>query len=352
MEVYWILFLVIVIIQLVPTPSDSIYRVRLIASFLLMFIYAALRANGFDFKSYENAFYEIQYNYGTPSFQSRMEEGYVLLNVISPSYRFLLVLLSAFTCFTYYWLFRTYVPSKYYWLGFFLLAISGDKMFLFQIAGLRNAIAINILTLSIPLIVHRKIGAYFALTVLAYYFHNSVIFFMPLAYFVATPYKFKKRNMVIWFFIFLFFIGASSSSLIGIASLWINVYFERYSTYMGNAEEMVYQRSILMYVFVLVVVVMSFNLLRRVNLTDTDNVIIKLSFLFFISLILGVLNFRMSQYFAPYLIISCVVFLRRAKTPTFKYGYLAVVCVFLLYSFFFVFMGSSGGSSYEYKSIL
>lgn len=352
MAIYWGLFLTIILINFIPISTSNFDRTKLIVSFLLIFLYASLRANGFDYEAYEDTFYEIKNYYKSSNFESRMEEGYVLLNYIMPSYRFLLVFLSAFTCVTYYWLFKRFIPSKYYWLGFVLLAISVDKMLLFQISGLRNAIAINIMTLSVPLIIERKIKPYILLTVLAYFFHNSVLFFMPLAYFVATPNKFSKRDMFLWGSFFLFFITVSSTSLLDSASSFINVYFDRYSTYTEMAEENAYERSKLMYVFVLIVMSLSFVLLRETSLSNRDIVIIKLSMLFFFSLVLGTLNFRMSQYFAPFLILSCFIFINRSKISKIKYSYLIVTFLFLLYSYFVVFMGNKENALYEYKTIL
>lgn len=352
MAIYWGLFLTIILINFIPISTRNFDRTKLIVSFLLIFIYASLRANGFDYEAYEDAFYEIKNYYKSSNFESRMEEGYVLLNYIMPSYRFLLVFLSAFTCVTYYWLFKRFIPSKYYWLGFVLLALSVDKMLLFQISGLRNAIAINIMTLSLPLIIERKIKPYILLTVLAYFFHNSVLFFMPLAYFVATPNKFSKRDMFLWGSFFLFFITVSSTSLLDSVSSFINVYFDRYSTYTEIAEENAYERSKLMYVFVLIVMSLSFVLLRKTLLSNRDIVIIKLSMLFFFSLVLGTLNFRMSQYFAPFLILSCFIFINRSKISKIKYSYLIVTFLFLLYSCFVVFMGNKENALYEYKTIL
>jgi hypothetical protein len=321
-------------------------------SFGLLFLYAFLRTSGLDYFTYEEAFYEIKEYYGRSGFDMRMETGYVLLNYIMPSYRFLLLFLSAFTCLTYFLLFRKFIPYNYYWLGFVLLALSGDKMFLFQLSGLRNAIAINIMTLSFPYIVERKFMLYLALTFLSFFFHNSVLFFMPLSYFVATPNKFQKRDMYIWSAFFLFFIGVSSTTLIDYISPFINLYFERYTIYTEIAEEKIYERSILLYGFILTVIAMSFILLRRIILSPTDIVVIKLSLLFFISLILGVLNFRMSQYFAPYLLISCFIFLNRSRIPLLKYGYLTVVCLFMCYSLFFVFMENIEMADFDYKTIL
>ena len=144
----------------------------------------------------------------------------------------------------------------------------------------------------------------------------------------------------------------SSTFLIGLSSTFIDQYFIKYSSYIEGASDKIYERSYLMYIFVSTTLVMIFSMLRRVNLTNTENVILKLVLFFLFSLLLGNLNFRMSQYFAPYLIISCFVFINKAKSLKLKYSYLAIISVFLLYSFFFVFMGNPIVSSFEYNSIL
>lgn len=352
MATYWGLFLTIFLINVIPISTNNFENTKLVVSFLLIFTYASLRANGYDYESYEDLFYEIKNFYKSSNFESRIEEGYVLLNYIMPSYRFLLVFLSAFTCITYYWLFNRFIPSKYYWLGFVLLAISVDKMLLFQISGLRNAIAVNIMTFSVPLIIERKIKPYILLTVLAYFFHNSVLFFMPLSYFVATPSKFSKRDMFLWGSFFLFFMSISSTTLLDSASLFINVYFDKYSLYTKIANENFYERSKLMYVFVLIVISLSFVLLRKNSLSKSDTVIIKLSMLFFFSLVLGTLNVRMSQYFAPFFILSCFIFINISKISKIKFSYLIVIFLFLLYSYFVVFLGNKENTLYVYKTIL
>jgi hypothetical protein len=351
MTVYWILFLILIFIQVITPSTEKASNNSLIFSFFLMFVYSAIRANGFDYDSYENAYNDFNRFYGSSSFYPTMELGYIWLNIIMPSYRFLLVFLSAFTCITYYWLFHKYIPIKHYWLGFLLMSISGNNMLIFQMSGLRNAIAINIMALSMPFIIERKIFPYVALTILAFYFHNSVIFFMPIAYFVATPFKINIREIVIWSLVFGFLVFVSSTSLIDYVSSFIDIYFDKYSVYTEQAKEKVYERSLLMYTFVFSILTISLIILRKVNLSEKDNVIIKLSMLFLISLVLGSLNVRMSQYFAPYLVVSAIIVLNRVKQPILKYVYLGTICLFLWYSFFIVYMGGADVALYEYKTI-
>jgi len=348
MIVYWCLFLIIILIQLIPVSADTGNRAKLILSFLLMFIYASIRVAGDDYFAYEEIFYYAHNPFGSSTINDRIEPGFLLLNKLMPSYRSLIVFLSAFTCFTYYWMFRKLIPPKYYWLGFVLMAMSGGNMLIFQLSGLRNAIAINIMALSFFLIKQRRIIPYLGLTILAYFFHNSAAFFMPLAYFVATPNKIKTRDIVIWSMVVLFLFSISAAFLIESISTFINLYFEQYGNYLLQAFDKIYTRSILMYSFVSLLFAISFIVMQRDILDEIDNMILKLTLLFFVSLMLGSLNFRMSQYFAPYIIVGTTIVMKRVRKPILKYGYLTAITLFLWYSFFVVFLSKS---VYEYHTI-
>lgn len=340
MTAYWGLFIIIIIIQFLPGKTKKNQRNKLFFSFFLMFIYAAIRDNfGRDFEAYQSIFEDVHKYVNFWGAQPTIEKGYILLNRIMPSHRVLLVFLSAFTCFTYYWLFKTYVPPKYYWLGFLLMSISGNFMLFFQLSGLRNALAINIMALSLPLIENRKLFPYLLLTIIASFFHQSVLFYMPLAYFVATPYKLEIRNIAIWSIFIFIFLLLPVSSLINYITPFIDSYFQRYSSYLDLASEQIYQRSLLMYGFVLIMFVFSFIILQKERISESETMILKLSLLFIFSIILGVLNFRMSQYFAPYFVIGATIVMKEVKSFKLKYSYLTSVILFSIYSFFIVYMG-------------
>lgn len=348
---YWILFIFVILVNLVLSSKGADNNVGLVFSFLLIFGFMAVRVGGFDYDTYESEFNDIKRFFGSGNYQSRFELGYVYLNWIMPNFRSLLVFLSAFTCITYYFLFNNYIPRKYYWLGFLLLALSGNNMLFFQMSGLRNAVAINILTLSIPFIEKRQIKKFAALTTLGFMFHSSIIFFMPLAYFVGTSRKITKRENMVWLLVILFFIVASATFVISYASTLINLYFDQYALYTDIAEEQVYERSILMYGFVLLMFAMTFLIMKKINLSKSENIMVRFFFLFLISLMLGSLNFRMSQYFAPFLIITTIAFVNKIKQPMLKLIYLSCILLFLWYSFIVVFMGNPMFLEYEYKTI-
>lgn len=350
MIIYWSLFFCIVLIQLVPIAIDNGNEARLIISFLLIFVYAAIRGDfANDYFAYERYFNDVhKYSFATMS-KDKIELGYLWLNLIIPSYRLLLVLLSAFTCITYYWLFLNFIPSKYYWLGFVLMALSGGNMLFFQLTGLRNAIAINIMTFSIPLIRNRKIIQYAGLMVFAFFFHNSVLFFMPLAYIFASPRRIKASTIVIFSLATIVLLTMSTSSLINNIAPFISQYIDKYLFYIEKVSYSTHKLSILMYIFLFLSIPLSFIVLMKESLSENDTIIIKLSILFLVSFMFGVMNFRMSQYFAPYIVVGTIVVIKRVKNPILKYAYLGAIISFLIYSFI-LFVGDQYFSFSEYHT--
>jgi hypothetical protein len=321
-----------------------------VLSLILLFIFGAIRVDfGRDYPAYENIFNEVKhYSFLSEYYDAHSEIGYLLLNKILPSYRFLIVLLTAFTCITYYYLFKNYIPRKYYWVGFLLMAIFGQMMVFFQFSGLRNAITINIMALSIPFIIKRKIFLFSLLVLLAYFFHTSAVFFMPLAYFIATPTKFRKKELISWSVIFLFLLLFSYSALIDFLASFIENYFGRYNSYIDTVNEATHKSTFILFGFVFVMFIMTLIILYKENLPPADNVIMKLSMLFLLAFLLGALNFRMSQYFAPYFLISATIVLNRVQHPLLKFGYISAVIVYMLYAFFVVYMGIP---EFPYKEI-
>ncbi|TLU85994.1 MAG: EpsG family protein [Chlorobium sp.] len=355
MIIYYIIFAIIIIYNIIPASNEKRARYKMLISLFIVFIYASIRSDyGLDYWEYMDYFNNCHdsNNYSNSMYQGGIELGYYWLNKILPTHRVLLIILSAFTCYTYYWLFRKFVPSDYYWFGYLLLAISGGYIFFFQLSGLRNAIAINIMTLSTPLIRDRKIIIYLLYTVIAYFFHNSAIFFMPLAYFIATPSNLKNKDIILWSIGMVLLLLSATSNLIDIIAPYINTYFNKYMLYIEKASVLNHENTIYLYIFTILMFIMSLIIMKKVNLSDIENVILKLSNLFFVSLLLGVINFRMSQYYAPYLLVSSIIILSRVKNPLLKYSFIGCVLIFFTYSFIVIFMGSEYYSYDQYHTIL
>ena len=196
MTVYFTLYFAIVLIYLVPFKIS--FNSKLFISFLLIFIYGAFRIDyGSDYSGYEK-FFDDFHSQKLMDIDSKYEVGYQLLNMILPSYRMVIIVLTALLSISYYSLFKKYIIRKYIILAFSILFICTFSL-IGQLTGLRNAIAINIFMLSITFIIDRKILYYFLMILLGSLFHTSALFMLPL-YFITTPNivteksKYVKKN--------------------------------------------------------------------------------------------------------------------------------------------------------------
>jgi hypothetical protein len=351
MKIYWALFGTILLIQIFPLYSKKIGNIKLLLSFFLIFIYGAIRVDfGRDYKYYESLFYAIKVlyvNYSTLN----IEPGFYYLNLIIPSHRGLLILLSAFTAFTYYWLFKRYIPYNYHWLGFCLMALAGDKTLFFQLSGLRNAIALNIMAFSIKFIEDRKLMIYGIFCLIAYSFHRSAILIMPVTYFLAKPEKFKLKDIIIWTSVILTLAIARESLLISFLSPIINNFFNKYQLYLDFAMLQMYERSIFMYIFVFVISLFLFFVLNLDRLQKTEYVMFRLSLLYLIAILMGSVDIRTSQYFVPFFLVGTIMFVGHVRDGAIRLFYIGLILLYLAYSFFHVFMGNINFPYSNYNSI-
>jgi hypothetical protein len=224
-------------------------------------------------------------------------------------------------------------------------------MLFFQLSGLRNAISINIFCFSLFFLKERKLLYYALLCVLAFYFHKSSIFVMPIAYFIATPTKMTKSTFIIWLGIAFLLAIASTTTLLNLIEPFINSYFEKYSVYIDKVGDIQSGSSILLYGFSFLMIIINLIFLLKYNFEKYQIIILKLSVLFFITLLLGTLNFRMSQYLAPFIIIGTVIILNSKVNFRLKYTYLLSMLIFLIYNFFVIFLQGEYFSYDDYFSV-
>ena len=76
MLIYWCLFIIIIIIQFIPTKTNKGQRNKLLFSFFLMFIYAAIRDNfGRDYEAYQYIFEDVHKYVNFWGAQPTIEKG-------------------------------------------------------------------------------------------------------------------------------------------------------------------------------------------------------------------------------------------------------------------------------------
>jgi len=340
------------LLQLIPVSTDKTFRLRMFVTFSVMFVYGAFRVNyGYDYPTYEE-FYDAVHSYGL--LETRVEAGYTFLNKIMPSFRTLLIITSALTCFAYYWMFTRFVTPQWTWLGIILLFLSGDKSIFFMFSGIRNAIVVALLILSLKLIQERKLLLFALLTFFAIQFHQSAIFVFPIVYLLGTGAPMTKTKLWIWGVFFVVMTFLSTTVLIDFFSTFIDQYFERYNSYMEKAEEYGDYRSSLVLgsCSIMAFSILYYLYLGRDKLTKEQNFIGVISLCFIISYLLGSLNLRFSQYFMPFFILSTINIVRSSIKPIVKWGFLAFVLLFLGFVFFVVYLQSPTFPYQEYNSIL
>ena len=350
MAVYWTIAIITVLISLYPAKSSKQYSILLIVSLIPLFLYGATRLNyGLDYNEYETYFNSVKL-YGFQA-NERMEIGYFYLNKLLPNFRSLLIFQSILLCVSYYYLFKWYIPKQYAWLGFILLFLAGPLTVFFMLSGIRNGIAICILILSSNYIQKRKILPFAIAVFIAYLFHNSIVLYAPIAYFVASGKPITKRSITIWLLASLIIVLTSSTIILEFVDIIIRMYFERYSTYVEFAKEQSSGAGLLVSLFSFVVISILLLLFKDKKLKVKENMVVNLTLLFFLTNLLGPLNMRMSQYFVSFFIAGSIIVISRSKNKPFKLAYFVAIFAFLIYSLMLWFKNPY--FSYDtYKSIL
>ena len=340
MHIYFILFFITLAIQLLPAKSKREFNLKIVLSLLPFFLYVALRYSCFDYIAYETLYHDIQKDGVTYDPASHHEYGWYVLNKIVPSYRFLVVFQSFIVFFSYYLVIKRHITYKE--LAFFILLLFciGDKSVFFMAQGMRNAISISILIISIPLIQERKIWQYLLLALLAISFHTTAVIIFPLCYVVGRNSDMSKKELSVWIFVLLFlFITPVDTIIDTIAPHFLGVgAFNKYSTYFE-------EESISGTMTKMVGLVLATFILYHVGIekcTKKDNSILRLALLYIYFLYLGVLNGRAGQYFFVFLILSVMSTLRNSNNKVMKYGYF-----FFVFFYFCLSLKKHSESSYS-----
>lgn len=349
MDVFWVIAILTVLINFFPVRNSHQYSLRIIVSLIPLFLYGAFRVDfGLDYIGYEDYFNKVHLYGINPD--DRFEIGYFLFNKILPTFRHLLFLQTLLICTSYFFLFKWYIPAKYSWLGFLILILNAPMTIFFMLSGIRNGIAISLLILSSQFIYKRKITPFLILVLIAFLFHNSVIFIAPLAYFIVNDKIITNKSILKWVFIAIGIILLSTSFLINYVEIFINTYFDKYSTYIEIAKEYEKGGGFLALSFSILIGALLLFIMKNKVLGKSENMIIQFTLLFFISFLLGPLNIRISQYFISFLIPCSILVLNFCKSNTLKSIYFIAIFAYMSYSLN-IWYNNPYFSYHEYNSI-
>lgn len=223
-----IILLNIIVIILAYLSQFKKYQRLFDVSFLIIFLFTALRFNfGTDYINYHATFVRISdFNSITNiDFQLfNFEPSWAILNYIFKPFGFFVFIffLSAFLCYTYYYLIRKHVSPDYYWLAMLIYVFSIDIMWI-QFSALRQALAIAIFIHSIEYITEKKRPIiYIIMNIIGSLFHSSALFMLPLVIFSIDKIKKSKYTgflIIILFWSLLIFGEMLIYQIIGITSV-------------------------------------------------------------------------------------------------------------------------------------
>lgn len=325
------------LIQLIPAKTERAQFWKIVLTFLPLFLFGALRVDfGYDYDAYEYDYNSCK-SYGIDQF-GQSEIGYQLLNILCPSFRFLIVIQSLLVCIAYAVFFHRYIPPEKRILALFMFFLSGQYTVFFMFSGIRNAIAISLMILAIPLVENRKLICYIFLTILAAMFHTSALMVFPIVYLVGNKSKMTNKEFTIWIIAMIVLTVIPLDYFFGYFSQFIDLYFDRYNSYLSSMEEFGLDRTLLV---LSSTSLLSLGLLivARHSSEEKVRLLVRLSLIGLYANYLGSINMRISNYMQFFIVIGWT-FLISNGAIKWRYLYACLVFLYLGYAFFYVFMGS------------
>ncbi|MBE6663251.1 MAG: EpsG family protein [Ruminococcaceae bacterium] len=175
----------------------------LLFSFMLLFIFSALRDGfGNDYDSYKNI-YEIIKSTGTNSFYDD-NPLFILLNKISPTFQWFIAITSFIFLFAVYKLIKKNVGEEYHGLAL-LLFLLNPYIFLINLSSIRQSIALALFIWAVSFAVKRKLIPFILLVFFASLFHTSAIVLLPV-YFLAKPKKVSRAFLIVFIVVLAFLV--------------------------------------------------------------------------------------------------------------------------------------------------
>ncbi len=220
--------------------SRKLYRHGLKISFLLIFLFLALRYNyGNDYPGYLDFFIGINQYASIDYFDKsqHFELGWIFLcRLFEPLGFFaMMAVLALFNCFVYYRFIKKYVPVQYYWFAVFLYVFNPGFMLVHSTA-MRQSVAIALFILSLDYLYRKDAIRYFLCIGIAYLFHASAIILVPVFLLGLFNWKINKFSGLALFLVFLslFLFG---KSLLPDINKFTSAYFRQYESYQVAGEK-------------------------------------------------------------------------------------------------------------------
>ncbi|MDY0104757.1 MAG: EpsG family protein [Lentimicrobium sp.] len=231
MIVYILIFLSLLIFSFVETLLDGKATPKLkllqgVFCFSPLFLLVVLRSTGFDYDVYESSYDILHFSDFIDSFGDiQFEPSFILLNIISPSFAFLIALMGVLTLSIKYLFIKKISPYPVLSLLVLFLAYVLN----FEMGQIRQALSMSIMLYSVLYFQDRKKILLFIL--IAALFHYSALIFLLAVFLPRTVkkwyfYAFLLVLSVILYFIAEPFIYIISNFLPGFSGAKLLLYYE------------------------------------------------------------------------------------------------------------------------------
>ena len=358
MDVYYfviaITFLLCYIIK-VPAHDEKAYLKKVIWVFMPIMIYGALRVDfGIDYANYEAEFNLLN---GHPENIDvdyiHSELGYQWLEVIIPSWRLLVVLVSSLVVLGYVYLYYRYVQPEFFFFVVIFTFLYPDQSFFLNFVAMRNGLAISGFFFIIPLIIERKYLYAILIAIALSFIHTSAIIFIVMAILIGQNIKVTRIEQIIWANIIIVLAIMPTSELIERVLPFMKAdafesYRERYLIDSGHSSWL-YGSVCCFFIYW----ILSWAMRNREVLSSAQNVIWRLGLLYLMCPFLGPIGrTRMNYYFFPFYIISLsYLFLDKWPNRIEKMLFICLAVAVMFYATFVVWMNNPLFPYSHYNSI-
>lgn len=334
MLVYFLVFLVTMLIQFVSVSNQKQYLWRTIISFVPLFLFGALRVGGGDYVTYEDAFYDIHNLAEFTKANDHFELGYIYLCRYMPSWRVLVIFVSFLMCLGYGRLFYKYLPPTQTKIAFVLLFLSGNYTIYFVLSAMRNGLAVSLLMLAVPYIIERKWVPVAILGAIATSIHTSAMIAFTVAYLVGRTTTITKKEITVWMGIAMVILTTSVAGVLDAIEPLVAQYMDRYDSVIREIEEVQDHSSFLANVAAVVIGLFLLFVIKQIDYSKAEASIYRLSLLYPVSFLLGVLNTRVTQYYIIFAILFTAILCYRFRNRMLNFVFTSFLVLFMSYSFY------------------
>lgn len=319
---------------------------------MLVFLFMAFRQDFTpDYWAYEAVFNSIHAN----GFDDKLysEIGYQFLNIILPSYRMVIVVVTLLYCSGIYIIFKTFIPSRYWSLAFIFVFID-PFAFLIPISAIRNTVALAAFLWGVYFLSKKQKIPYIILILLGSLFHASILVFIPLIFF--SPSRVHSNALVLTLFFAVYVILSAVTPRIWWDSVMLLISqtdsLSRYSSYVG---EVLGTSRGLSYLLLFFMIFFNLKALSVQNLAPNEYLCLKLALLWFIVVFSPSVGMT-SRYFiyVDLLLFAAVpVVMQHMNSRLLKYTYASGVFLYFGVQLSIFVSGSTFNDFYlVYKTVL